>query len=230
MKAPWYDGRLCAFDLETTAPDPLEARIVTGCVAHVGGGYTTEKQTWLVDPCVEIPAEATAIHHITTEYAQKSGVQPVVALPQIASALQGAWERGEPVVAFNACYDLTVIDRELRRYGFPPLQVGPVVDPFVIDKHVDRFRKGKRTLTATCQHYNALLEGAHDSSFDAIAAARLAWRLAKTVPEIGRLELAELHEAQARWYAEQAAGLEEYFRKQGKNETCNREWPMRRAA
>lgn len=230
MTAPWFDGRLCAFDLETTAADPLEARIVTACVAHVGGGSSTEKRCWIVDPGVEIPAEATAIHHVSTEYAQKCGVSAVAGVVEIAAAVRDAWGHGEPIIAFNACYDLTVLDRELRRYGFPPLEVGPVVDPFVLDKRIDRFRKGKRTLTAMCAHYGVVLDGAHDSAHDAIAAARLAWRIARTVPEIGRLDLGQLQDAQARWYADQAQGLEEYFRRQGKAETCNREWPLRKAA
>jgi len=228
--APWHERRLCAFDVESTAPDPCEARIVQAHVAHVGGGELPDARTWLVDPGVEIPAEASAIHGITTERARAEGMPASKAVMEISAELRHAWMHGEPVVAMNACYDLTVIDRETRRHAIPALSIGHVIDPFVLDKHVDRFRKGKRTLSALCAHYGVTLEGAHDAGADAIAAARVAYRIAKRFPEIGAMRLDDLQEAQARWYAEQAASLEDYFRRQGKNETCNRDWPLRRAA
>jgi len=49
-------------------------------------------------------------------------------------------------VAFNGSYDLTVLDRELGRHLSSDLTVtGPVVDPHIIDRALDR-RRGKRTL------------------------------------------------------------------------------------
>lgn len=230
MTAPWFERRMCAFDVETTAPDPCEARIVQACIAHVGGGELPDSKKWLVDPGVEIPAEAAAIHGITTERARAEGMPAPNAVAEIAQELRRAWMSGEPVVAMNACYDLTVIDRETRRHGLPTLSIGVVVDPFVLDKHFDRFRKGKRTLAALCAHYGARLDGAHDAAADAIAAARVAYRIAKTFRVVGEMRLEDLHEAQRAWYAEQAASLEEYFRRQGTNETCPRDWPLRIAA
>ena len=50
----------------------------------------------------------------------------------------------------NAPFDLTLLDRELRRHraaslshylGQNPLRV---LDPRVLDKHLDRYRKGRR--------------------------------------------------------------------------------------
>ena len=38
MTTPWWKGRLCGFDLETTHPNPEEARIVQACVVRVGAG------------------------------------------------------------------------------------------------------------------------------------------------------------------------------------------------
>ena len=48
--------------------------------------------------------------------------------------------RAEPVVAFNASFDLTLLDAELRRHGCPPCrerigrQVRVVLDPLVLDR------------------------------------------------------------------------------------------------
>jgi DNA polymerase III subunit epsilon len=109
----WHEGRLCVLDTETTGVDPETARIVTACVAHVGAGAKEIRQ-WLVNPGVPIPAGATKIHGITDEQAAE-GADPAVAIPDIASAVLGAWEGGLPVVAFNAPYDLTVLSREVAR-------------------------------------------------------------------------------------------------------------------
>jgi hypothetical protein len=55
----WHDGRLCAFDIETTGVDYETDRIVTAAVALVGGGLVTEQANFLLDPGVEIPESAT---------------------------------------------------------------------------------------------------------------------------------------------------------------------------
>jgi DNA polymerase-3 subunit epsilon len=220
---------MCAFDLETTSPDPEEARIVTACVALVGGGEPTRATQWLVAPQVPIPSEATAIHGVTTEHAAEHGEPPHVAVPRIAAALTDAWSHGIPVVAFNASYDLTVLERELGRLGEPPLfGIGPVIDPYVMDREVDRYRKGSRTLTAAAAHYRVTLDAAHDATHDAVAAARVAWRIAVLHPQIAAMDLAVLHDRQAAWHATRQADFADYLRRQGKpaDDVCG-EWPIR---
>src|SRR5712664_443628 len=150
MTAPWWQRRLCSIDTETTAPDPETARLVQACVAHVGGGAATETLQWLVDPGIEIPAEAAAIHGITTELAREKGVPAHIAMPQIAEAIVAAVAAGEPLVIMNAPYDLTVIAREVVRYGLVVAahENAVVIDPKVLDKMADDYvgyhRKGSR--------------------------------------------------------------------------------------
>lgn len=151
----WYERTLFAYDCESTGVDVETARIVTASVIRITPDRVVYPYSWLVDPGVDIPAEATAVHGITTERAREDGMDPRVAVGEIAQAIGGAWFDGHPVVIFNAPYDLTVLDRELRRHGWAPLTPGPVVDPLVIDKQVDRYRRGKRTLEAACAHYVA---------------------------------------------------------------------------
>lgn len=225
----WYEQRMAAFDVETTGPEPTEARIVSACVVHLGGGKESDTHQWIVNPGVDIPAEASAIHGITTERVREHGQAAAVAVPEIAKAVWEAMQAGALVI-FNAPYDLTVLDCEVRRLGFDRFAVLPViVDPFVIDKRIDRYRKGKRTLAAACAHYGVKLDGAHDATHDAIAAARLAYRLASVWPQIGDCALTDLHAAQAEWYSAEAARLEEYFRRTKPDAVCNREWPIRTA-
>lgn len=228
----WHLRRLAAFDIETTGVDPQNDRIVTAAVSLVGDGRPSEAHAWLVDPGIEIPAGATAVHGITNEQARADGVETAEAVHEITALLADQLRQGVPVIAFNARFDLTMLDREARRHGIVPLidRVGPegmlVIDPFVLDKQFDRFRRGKRTLGAVCEHYRVRLDAAHDANADAVAAARVAWRLAQTLQELREMELSLLHAQQIGWAAEQAASLEQYFREQGRHERIERDWPI----
>ena len=225
----WHTQPLTAFDLETTAPNPVEARIVTAAIVRTGTTPGTHARTWLLNPGVPIPEGATAVHGITTEQAVADGMDAATGIAQIAQALADGWATGAPLVAFNASYDLTVLDRELRRHGQPGLKVtGPVIDPYVIDRHIDKYRKGKRTLSAQVEHYRVTLDGAHNATADAIGAARVAWRIATMYPAIAAMPLADLHAAQAEWHAERQADFAKYLAAMGKpTEDVNGEWPVR---
>lgn len=232
----WHEGALAGFDLETTGPDPEAARIVTAAVVTRGGGREPDTAVWLVNPGIDIPAEAAEIHGITTEIARERGVDPATAIGEIADRLAAIAAEDVPLVIYNAPFDLTVLDREMRRHGFPGAFVPDlctrvtVVDPYVLDKHADRFRKGKRTLTACCEHYGVKLDGAHDSAADAVGAMRAAWKIAVTFPEIGAMQPDELHELQVKAKAEQSASFQDYLRRQGKDEVIDGSWPWIPAA
>lgn len=229
---PWHTGRLCAFDLETTSAQPEDARIVTACVALVGGGNAPHVTDWLADPGIEIPVEASNIHGVTTERARAEGRPVAEVVPEIVTALTEALRDGVPIVAMNARFDLTVLDREARRHGTTPLVTLVfadqllVIDPYVLDKQVDRYRKGRRTLTHLCEHYQVNLDGAHTADADAIAAARVAWRIADIYPAIGDTTLTDLHKQQTEWAAEQAASLQEHLRRMNPDVHVEAAWPL----
>ena len=136
---------------------------------------------------------------------------------------------GVPLVVYNAPYDLTLLDRECRRYGIDPLTTAaPVIDPLVLDKVVDKYRKGKRTLEVTAALYGVQLDGAHDSGADAIAAGRVALALGALYPQQLDVPLADLHQGQVTWYAEQAASFTDYIRrvKGDQDFVADTEWPI----
>jgi DNA polymerase-3 subunit epsilon len=229
----WHLARMAAFDVESTGINPEVARIVTACVALVGGGQPSQVFNWLSDVGgMEIPEETTKIHGISTERAQKEGAPAAEVTEQIVAALAQAQREGIPVVAMNARYDLTALDREARRREVTPLvDIIPaddlrVIDPYVLDKQADPCRKGKRTLTHLCQHYGVRLDGAHDAAADAIAAARVAWRQGSIHAELAALTLDELHVEQVKWAAEQAASLQEHKRKTHPNTRVEGAWPL----
>lgn len=226
----WHHGRLAAFDIESTGINPQTDRIVTATVSVVGGGLPTDSLSWLADPGIPIPEGAARVHGITTEQARAEGRPSAEVVGEIVERLAVEVAQGVPIVAFNARYDLTMLDREARRHGLVPLeQRGDVlvIDPLIIDKQLDMYRKGKRTLTEVCKVYSVSLseDDAHAADADAIAAARVAWRMGEKFEEL-QVGLRELHASQIIWAADQAASLEQYFRSQGRDETCEREWPV----
>lgn len=223
----WHTGPLLAWDLETSGVDPETARIVTATVVWINGRQI-ESREWLVNPGIEIPAEASAIHGVTTEKARAEGIDPATACAQIWAELVDGWHGGRPVIGYNLSYDFTVLDRELRRHNGTHIDdvLGPVIDGFVIDKALDPYRKGSRKLTDVCAHYNVQLTDAHTSRGDALAAARLAWRLAQVYSgELADLTL--VNEKQTNWRANWAANFADYLRQQGKPEVVDGNWPLR---
>ncbi|RYJ29391.1 DNA polymerase 3 subunit epsilon [Streptomyces sp. L-9-10] len=223
----WHLGRMAGFDLETTGPDPLTARIVTACIVQCGGGQPVDSATWLSDvDGEEIPDEAAAIHGVTTDRARAEGAPLAQVVAELLAGLGQAITAGLPIVAMNARYDITLLDREAERYGLDPLPDGPVIDPFVIDKAVDKYRRGSRKLTALCEHYAVPIGDAHQADADAIAACRVAWRQATLYEQVARMTLADLHHAQVGWAAEQAASLQEYFRRKDPTAVVEGAWPL----
>ncbi|MEV0276402.1 3'-5' exonuclease [Streptomyces sp. NPDC050610] len=230
----WYRGPLTGFDLETTGTDVEHDRVVTAALVRLepGGGVAGER-TWLLDPGIAIPEEAAAIHGISTERARAHGSSAAPAIAEITDAVAEVLRAGAPLVVMNARYDLSLLDRECRRHGVAPLseRLGPgpwpVVDPLVLDKHADRYRKGKRTLQALCAHYGVPLDAAHHAEADAVAAARAARRVGETHAPVGSIPLADLYELQVAAAAEQSASLQSYLRRTS-NPTAYIEpaWPV----
>ena len=220
---PRFDpSNMLSFDLETTSPNPFEARIVTSAMVTITkqGAQPLEL---LADPGVEIPEGATAIHGITTEHAKEHGQPHDTVLAETISRLRAGWEKGQAVIVYNAPYDLTI----LRGFDSSFTIDGLVYDPFVIDRLKDRYRKGKRTLTDLCDHYEVQLGTAHEATSDALAAARIAWKQLRIWPELGEMSGDELMEFQAVGYYELQSDFRNYMVGKGRDgSTVNTSWPV----
>lgn len=222
---------LGVFDLETTGVEVAEDRIVT---AHVGvlnaQGDVVSSRSWLADPGIPIPPAASAVHGVTTERARAEGRPAREVVAEVRGALAELFDRGLPIVAYNAAFDFSLLQHECRRHGLEPLDPRPVIDPLVIDKCVDRYRRGKRTLELVAEHYGVALSGAHEASADAEAAGRVALALARRYPEEFGDSAHQLHTAQIGWARDQAASLTEYFIRIGRiqpHESLDEAWPVR---
>lgn len=193
---PWFAGPMTAFDLETTGTDVESDHVVTAAVISLGGGRPTVAHNWLAAVDVDIPAEATAIHRISTEEARKNGQPPGEVVDAVAARLAQSLMDVVPIVGHNVVYDLTLLDRELRRRNLPTLQdrcnrQGPVICTRVLDQHVLKYRRkpekrpdedkapGARTLKNTARVYGFTWDekSAHGCEYDAMMAARLAYRI-----------------------------------------------------
>ncbi|MEV4434261.1 3'-5' exonuclease [Streptomyces sp. NPDC049555] len=231
----WFEGPLAAFDTETTGVDVEQDRIVSAAfITQSQAGAAPVTTRWLVNPGVPVPEEATAIHGLSEEHLQHHGRWPAPVMEEVARGLAAHAARGIPLVVMNAPFDLTLLDRELRRHrasslagylGGAPLCV---LDPWVLDRHLDRYRKGRRTLTDLCAHYGVELHGAHDAAADALAALEVVRTLGRRfASRLERLSPAELHARQAVWHAAQARGLQAWFARNGSEEECDPAWPLR---
>lgn len=230
--APEWTRVVGVFDLETTGVDVTADRIVT---AHVGlldaAGSVIRARDWLADPGIEIPQGASAIHGITTARARAEGRPASSVVAEVVEALRALLEAGIPVVAYNAPYDFSLLKYEALRHGVPPIvDPFPVVDPLVVDKAYDRWRRGKRTLQVVAAHYAVRLDDAHDASADAVAAGRVAQALAERFAPWLPSSVHELHTRQIAWARAQAASLTDYFIQIGRLDPDDRldgRWPIR---
>lgn len=227
----WADEKLVSLDFETTGVDVENDRVVTASIVVIEPGAMPVIREWMAKPTIDIPAAATAVHHITTEYAEEHGRPAPQVLREVWQTLSAELSPA-PLIVCNAPYDITLLDREMRRHwqrGWESMPSVRVVDPLVIDKAVDRYPKGSRKLTALSQHYGVPLseDDAHGSTADALAAARVAWKLAHLFPdECGDLDTLQIR--QAAWCRQQADSFADYLRRQDKpaDDVCG-DWPIR---
>lgn len=219
---------LAAFDIESTSADPTSARIVSASVCVIDGAQVHTDE-WLLDPGIEIPEAAANIHGITTERARAEGEPYEAGYKAIRSRLETLWARDHLVCIMNAAFDLTIIDREGQRLGHHPLVVGPTFDAFVVDRQIDKYRRGKRTLAALCEHYGVRQDDAHQATGDALAAARLAYKLLRS-PKLATITDTEtLMVSQTAWHRERQTDFIQYrMRNNLPTNDINTEWPVAR--
>lgn len=250
----WWTGSAVGLDFETDGPDPLDARIVTAATVVVRPGQKPSTDEVLAQPERDIPDEAAGIHGITTEMARANGHPRADVVREVAARLALAGPEC-PVVGHNVRYDLTVLDREMRRTQVGWLEIErniaaemgivvmvrdggpikrsafPVIDTLVLDKAVDRYRRGKRQLEVVARHYGAPMDegAAHGATADVVASLRIAIAIANQGHHAD-LTTHDIHLRQTEWAAEQARSLRQYFienPKPGRDPAGVREeWPF----
>jgi DNA polymerase III subunit epsilon len=232
LQTPWPKGHLLGFDLETTGVDRFSDVPVSYALIEMEDGITVARHSGLIDPGRDIPAGATAVHGITTEQARDEGMQLDEAIEVMVESIGLASDDGVPLVGMKLDYDLTILDVQAKRFLDRGLSdrnwAGPVLDACVIDRHVDKWRKGKRTLVHLCDHYEIVIENAHDAAADAEASMLVVLALADAFPELADMDLADLHHAQEEWHREWATSYDQWRRGQEMSPIpeCDFMWPL----
>lgn len=251
--AKWFRMPSLGFDLETTGVNAHTDRMVQAAlVRHNPEADDGVKPfTWLVNPGVPIPEEASAVHGITDEKVQAEGQDPGEVLFELTGKLALWLGKGWPVVGANLSYDLTMLEAENRRHRVDTLasrlngRIGPIIDVQVLDKAADKYRPNDcsrggarrppcgcgatdKTLASLCKHYGVTLAGAHDAGADALAAVLLWPKIIHRHPETFRgFTLGALHQAQIQWRADQANSLRRYFDDNAiEHDGVCPEWPL----
>lgn len=231
VELPWHRGPLAAYDCETNGVDIAHDRIVTAALIRSGG----KPLEWLSDlDGAEIPEDAYNVHKISTGHARAHGRPAKEVVEEIAAAIAAELAAGSSLVVMNAPFDLPLLDAECGRYGVPTVAdrfgcVEPVIDPLVIDKRVERYRKGKRNLETLASLYKVTLTEAHTARADAQAALDVAVKMAERYEEL-RLPAHRIHLHQVHWHAAWAANFQAFLRRKGETgAVVDGSWPLRSA-
>lgn len=228
----WTELPICSIDFEATGVDPFTVRIVECGVALIApDGTLIDGWSTVVNCGIDIPDDAAAVHGITTERSKAEGVHPATALTVVADSIANhhADHAGQAAIAFfNARYDLPLLLVEADRHHVDVPPTAGIVDPFVLDKMHDRFRKGSRKLIDTARHYGVPLDEseAHGALADCVAGGRLAFKLAARYPAIHQKSLASLWLDQVRGHEEGRVSFEEYLRRKDPTANIPAGWPL----
>lgn len=146
------------FDLETTGINIGTDKIVEISILKVFPNGNKESKTWLVNPEIEIPKNASDIHGITNE---KVVTEPT--FKELASKVS-EMIAGCDLAGFNSNrFDIPLLAEELMRAGID----FDMNDRKAIDVQVIFHKKEQRTLSAGYQFYcGKELEGAHGAEAD----------------------------------------------------------------
>ncbi len=152
------DRPVMFFDLETTGTDALHDRIVEISMIKVMPDGTDIQRTVRVNPGMPIPAEATAVHHITD-----ADVADKPLFSQLAEGLAQSF-RGCDLAGFNSNrFDIPLLAEEFARAGID----FDFNECRFIDVQTIFHKKEQRTLSAAYKFYcGKNLDDAHSANAD----------------------------------------------------------------
>lgn len=212
----WTELPLLACDTETTGVNVFTDRIVeVSAVTITPNGDVHDAYTAIIDPHIDIPEGAAAVHGITTERARAEGADPVDVLADVADRITAHIATGAPICMFNARFDWPLLLAEAERHGVDFPCAAPILDPYLIDRLVDRFRKGKRQLGMVAAHYGVELgDAAHGALADATAAGRVMQKITERYPEVAQRSLASMVLWQTHGAEQDRLRFQDYMRTQ----------------
>lgn len=156
--------REIVLDTETTGLDPKTQRIVEiACIELVNHLPTGQKFHTLLDPEMEVPAEAVAVHGLSN--AKLAGAPKFF---EVASAfLEFIGE--SKLVIHNAEFDIGFINAELRRANFERIPITRAIDTVQMARR--KFPGAPASLDALCKRFG--IDNAHRTLHGALLDSEL---------------------------------------------------------
>lgn len=229
VELPWHRGPLASYDCESTGLNVDTDRIVTAALVRSNG----DTLRWISDADgMEVSTDASGIHGYTTDVIRAHGRPAKEVVEQITDAIASELSAGAALVVMNAPFDLPMLNAECARHGVPTVAdrigrpVSPVVDPLVLDRAADRYRKGKRNLETLAAHYGVELTDAHQADADAQAALGVARAIAEEYEEL-QVPARVLHGWQIKMHERWAANFQAHLRRKGQSDVIDGTWPIR---
>ncbi len=228
----WRNDVFLTLDAETTGLDMMEDRMieVSLLMVDVAGNVLTPSYSTRINPegDFEIKEEAQAIHGISEEDLKDYPSSNEV-MKKVQVLLRTGRLLGFPLVIANAPFDWALLQLEFRRAGLQIIEDVNIIDPMVIDRYFDRFRKGSRTLIDLAMYYCTELDldedRLHTAFYDAFLSERVA-REVLFVHDLYACSLKELHASQMVWYEENQKSLNEYFKRKQIDKVAQGKWPL----
>jgi DNA polymerase-3 subunit epsilon len=218
-------GKLIGFDTETTGIDPKTDKILS--IAYTRGSDSEDIAIRYLNWDVDVPEEASAVNGLTREKLAEIGEEPAVVLREVAEYLTSSPAN---LMAYNVAFDIKMLYWDLLEVGESDLARAlvqkTVVDPLVIDRALDQYRKGGRKLIDVAKAFGAKYDDIdlHEADSDVRLMMRV-WRLMRVKYMDELPKTAEtLMEFQERAYKSWARGMNEWKRKKGYDGAIPEEW------
>lgn len=146
------------FDLETTGTNITHDRIVEISILKITPDGSEIEKTRRINPEMPIPADATAVHHITDD-----DVKDEPTFKQLAKSLAALFT-GCDIAGFNSNrFDIPMLDQEFQRAGVK----FDFTKSRLVDVQTIFHKKEQRTLVAAYRFYcGKELDGAHSANAD----------------------------------------------------------------
>jgi DNA polymerase-3 subunit epsilon len=175
---------MIVLDIESTGVDPCEDRIIELAFVVCYPDGTRKRACRRFNPGFPIPAEATAVHHITDE--------DVKDCPPFSDFAQKIWTalQGKDIGGYNLFrMDLPMLDEEFRRCDLKLDLTGVnVIDGFGIFQ-----KKEPRDLAAAVRKYcGREHDGAHGAGADAEAHAEVIFGELEMYPDLAAMPIEEV--------------------------------------
>jgi DNA polymerase III subunit epsilon len=139
--------REIVLDTETTGLDPRtgDRLIEIGCIELIDRRPTGQEYHVFINPERDVPAEAQAVHGLSTAFLKDKPLFAKVAGDFIR------FIGDDTLVIHNAPFDIGFLNAELARLKHPPLLMDRVVDTLALARR--KFPAGPNSLDALCKRF-----------------------------------------------------------------------------